>query len=255
MNFRDFLQNNIVYLDGGMGTLLQERGLRPGERPEAWNLTHPEIIEEIHRAYYDAGSNVVSTNTFGLNPLKFSDSELEETLIAAIKCANAARVSTKNKKEKFIALDIGPSGKLLRPYGDLDFEDAVEVFAKTVRLGVKYGVDLILIETMNDSLETKAALLAAKENSVLPVIVTNAYGEDGKLMTGASPAAMVALLEGMGAKSRPFRQRILRKPPCGYGHLLRLGAHLLAERSTAVGKRRDRERHDHQRERCHHPFG
>ena len=97
-----------------------------------------------------------------------------------------------------MALDIGPSGKLLKPLGDLDFEDAVEVFAKTVKLGVKYGVDLIIIETMNDSYETKAALLAAKENSDLPIIVSNAYGEDGKLMTGASPEAMVALLEGMG---------------------------------------------------------
>ena len=199
MNFRDFLQNNIVYLDGGMGTLLQERGLRPGERPETWNLTHPEIIEEIHRAYYDAGSNVVSTNTFGLNPLKFSDSELEEILIAAIKCANAARVSTKNKKEKFVALDIGPSGKLLRPYGDLDFEDAVKLFSKVAILGEKHGADLVIIETMNDSYETKAALLAVKESTSLPVIVTNAYGEDGKLLTGASPEAMAVMLEGMGA--------------------------------------------------------
>ena len=199
MNFRDFLQNNIVYLDGGMGTLLQERGLRPGERPETWNLTHPEIIEEIHRAYYDAGSNVVSTNTFGLNPFKFSDSELEEILIAAIKCANAARASTKNKKEKFVALDIGPSGKLLRPYGDLDFEDAVKLFSKVAILGEKHGADLVIIETMNDSYETKAALLAVKESTSLPVIVTNAYGEDGKLLTGASPEAMAVMLEGMGA--------------------------------------------------------
>lgn len=199
MNFSDFLKSNKVYLDGGMGTLLQERGLAPGEHPESWNITHTEIITEIHKSYFDAGSNVVSTNTFGANALKFSERELEEIIQAAFINARRARESSSGKQEKFIALDIGPSGKLLKPYGDLDFEDAVELFAKTVRLGAKHGADLIIIETMNDSYETKAALLAAKENSDLPVIVTNAYGEDGKLMTGASPEAMALMLIGMGA--------------------------------------------------------
>ena len=198
MNFREFLQNNIVYLDGGMGTLLQEQGLAPGEHPERWNLSHPEIITSIHKAYFDAGSNVVCTNTFGANILKFSEDELESIINAAVNNAKAAREQSVSEKDKFIALDIGPTGKLLKPLGDLDFEDAVNIFSKTVRLGVKYGAELILIETMNDSYETKAALLAAKENSELPIIVTNAYGADGKLMTGATPAAMVALLEGMG---------------------------------------------------------
>ena len=199
MNFRDFLKDNIVYLDGGMGTLLQAEGLTAGEHPERWNITHPDIITNIHKAYFDAGSNVVCTNTFGANSLKFSEPELREIIKSAIFNARAAAMESTSPSEKFVALDIGPSGKLLSPLGDLDFEDAVSVFAKTVRLGVEYGVDLIVIETMNDSYETKAALLAAKENSDLPVIVTNAYGEDGKLMTGASPAAMVAMLEGMGA--------------------------------------------------------
>ena len=199
MKFSEFLKNNLVYLDGGMGTLLQERGLMPGEYPEMWNISHPEVIRDIHKSYFDAGSNVVSTNTFGASSLKFSDSELEEIIKAAFENAKAARDLSINQNEKFIALDVGPLGKLLRPYGDLDFEDAVAIFAKTVKLGVKYGADLIIIETMNDSYETKAALLAAKENSTLPVIVTNAYGEDGKLMTGASPEAMALLLEGMGA--------------------------------------------------------
>ena len=198
MNFRDFLRNNIVCLDGGMGTLLQARGLKLGEYPERWNSSHAEEIIDIHRAYFDAGSNVVCTNTFGANSLKFESNELEDIISAAISNAKAAKAQSTSKKERFVALDIGPSGKLLKPLGDLDFEDAVEVFAKTVKLGVKYGVDLIIIETMNDSYETKAALLAAKENSDLPIIVSNAYGEDGKLMTGASPEAMVALLEGMG---------------------------------------------------------
>lgn len=199
MNFREFLKNNIVYLDGGMGTLLQASGLKPGEHPERWNITHPDVITKIHKDYFDAGSNVVCTNTFGANSLKFDDNELENIVMAAVFNAKTAREQSVSEKEKFIALDIGPTGKLLKPLGDLDFEDAVAVFSKTVKLGLKYGADLIIIETMNDSYETKAALLAAKENSNLPVIVSNAYGEDGKLMTGASPAAMVALLEGMGA--------------------------------------------------------
>ncbi len=199
MKFIDFLKNNNVYLDGGMGTILQERGLLPGEHPELWNIAHPEIITEIHKSYYDAGSNVVSTNTFGANSLKFTDFELEDIIKAAFQNASAARDASSGAQEKFIALDIGPTGKLLRPYGDFDFEDAVIVFKKTVLLGEKYGADLIVIETMNDSYETKAALLAAKEASSLPVIVTNAYGENGKLMTGASPEAMALMLEAMGA--------------------------------------------------------
>lgn len=198
MDFKTFLQNNVVLLDGGMGTLLQQRGLKPGEHPERWSITHPDVITDIHLSYFNAGSNVVCTNTFGANSLKFDDSELEEIIKNAIQNATNARDKSDSKTPKFIALDVGPTGKLLKPLGDLDFEDAVGIFAKTVTLGVKYGVDLIIIETMNDSYETKAALLAAKEQSDLPVIVTNAYCEDGKLMTGASPAAMVALLEGMG---------------------------------------------------------
>ncbi|MBQ6935820.1 MAG: homocysteine S-methyltransferase family protein [Clostridia bacterium] len=199
MNFSEYLKNNIVYLDGGMGTLLQAGGLKPGEHPEKWNISHPEIITDIHKSYFSSGSNVVCTNTFGANSLKFSDDELEEIIKSAINNAKKAKELSDSTKEKFIALDIGPTGKLLKPLGDLDFEDAVNVFSKTVKLGVKYGVDLVLIETMNDSYETKAALLAVKENCGLPVLVSNAYNEDGKLMTGASPAAMVALLEGMGA--------------------------------------------------------
>lgn len=199
MKFKEFLKDNIVYLDGGMGTLLQEKGLKPGEHPERWNLSHADVITEVHKAYFDAGSNVVCTNTFGANLLKFQEDELEEIIKAALTNAKKARDTSTGTGEKFIALDIGPTGKLLKPLGDMDFEDAVGVFAKTVQLGVRYGADLILIETMNDSYETKAALLAAKENSDLAVMVTNVYGEDGKLMTGATPAVMTAMLEGMGA--------------------------------------------------------
>ena len=199
MDIRDYLKENILFLDGGMGTLLQEKGLKPGELPEMWNMSHSDIIRDIHKAYFDAGANVVNTNTFGANPFKFDDALLKEIIRNAVKNARAAADMSENTGEKFVALDIGPTGKMLKPYGDLDFEDAVRAFAKVVRIGEKSGVDLIFIETMNDCLETKAALLAAKENSRLPVFVSNAYGEDGKLMTGASPEAMTAMLEGMGA--------------------------------------------------------
>lgn len=198
MNIRDFIKNNIVYLDGGMGTLLQKSGLQPGELPERWNISHPEVIKELHKSYYDSGSNIVNTNTFGANSLKFDADELSEIIYHAVKNADEARKASSGKQEKFIALDVGPTGKLLKPLGDLDFEDAVKAFAEVISLGVKYGVDLITIETMNDSYETKAAVLAAKENSDLPIIVTNAYGENGRLMTGADPAVMAAMLEGMG---------------------------------------------------------
>lgn len=198
MNIRDFIKNNIVYLDGGMGTLLQKSGLQPGELPERWNISHPEVIKEIHKSYYDSGSNIVNTNSFGANSLKFGTDELSEIIYHAVKNADEARKASSGNQEKFIALDVGPTGKLLKPLGDLDFEDAVKAFAEVISLGVKYGVDLITIETMNDSYETKAAVLAAKENSDLPIIVTNAYGENGRLMTGADPAVMAAMLEGMG---------------------------------------------------------
>ena len=185
-------------MDGGFGTMLQAESLAD-EIPESVNLTHPEIVTKIHREYLEAGSDLIATNTFGANLLRFSPSELDRIIASAVENARAAVRETKNNGEKWIALDVGPTGRMLKPLGDLDFEDAVGIFAETVRLGVKYGVDLILIETMSDSFETKAALLAAKENCDLPVFVSCAYGEDGKLMTGASPAAMVALLEGMGA--------------------------------------------------------
>ena len=199
MNVLEYIKNNITYLDGGMGTLLQKEGLKPGELPERWNVTHSDVIVKIQKSYFDAGTNIINTNTFGANSLKFDDDELKTLIEAAVANAQKARELSTGTQEKFIALDIGPMGKLLKPYGDFDFEDAVAVYAKTVKIGASCGVDLIFIETMNDSYDTKAALLAAKENSDLPVFVSNAYGEDGKLMTGASPAAMVAMLEGMHA--------------------------------------------------------
>ena len=199
MDFREYLKNNYVYLDGGMGSLLQKRGMQPGELPERWNISHPDVIVDIQKAYFDAGSNVVNTNTFGANRLHYEDAkELEAVINAAVVNAKKAAGLSDTPWPKFVSLDIGPTGKLLKPYGDLDFEEAVSIFAQIVNIGVKAGADLVTIETMNDSYETKAAVLAVKENCDLPVIVSNAFGEDSKLMTGASPSAMTAMLEGMG---------------------------------------------------------
>ena len=198
MDFRSFLKDNLVRLDGGLGTLLQKRGLGVGEFPERWNITHADEIVAIHKAYFEAGANIVNANTFGANLLKFNKEELEEIISCAMANAKKARALSLGNHEKFIALDIGPTGKLLKPYGDLDFEKAVEIFAETVKLGVKYGADLVFVETMNDAYETKAVVLAVKENCDLPLLVCNAYGSDGKLTTGASPEAMVAMLEGLG---------------------------------------------------------
>lgn len=200
MDFRSFLKDNFVILDGGFGSLLQARGLQPGELPERWNVSHPEAVTDIHKEYFDAGSNVVFTNTFGANTFAFPDeNELKQVIEAAIDNAYAAARLSTGTQEKFVSLDISSLGKLLKPLGNLDFEDAVNVFKKTVEIGVNKGVDLVNIETMNDSYETKAALLAVREVCDLPVIVSNAYDESGRLMTGASPSAMVAMLEGLGA--------------------------------------------------------
>lgn len=195
MNIREKLKSSLVFFDGAMGTELQKRNLKTGELPERLNITNPETIEEIHLSYLEAGCDVISTNTFGANPLKFSKEELESVVSAAFDCAESA-VKKSGGKKRYIALDIGPLGKILKPFGDLPFEDAVEHFAQVIRLG-KDKADLILIETMNDAYETKAAVLAAKENSDLPVFVTNVYDEKEKLMTGADAVSMIALLEGL----------------------------------------------------------
>ena len=199
MKLLSYLKKHLVFLDGGTGTLLQERGLEAGARPEEWNVDHPDEIRSIHRAYLDAGCHILTANTFGANPLRYPADRLEAIVSAAMENAKIARKEAKADRPIWIALDVGPTGRMLKPYGDLDFEDAVAAFAQTVRLGVRCGADLILIETMSDSYEAKAALLAARENSDLPVFVSCAFGSDGKLLTGADPAAAVALLEGMRA--------------------------------------------------------
>jgi len=199
MNFREYIKKNITISDGGMGTMLFS--LRPdlsSVLSEKFNLLAPEIVTSIHKAYYEAGSNIVSTNTFGANILKYSYDELSEIIAAAVNNVKLARDSANANQEKFVALDIGPTGRLLEPFGNLSFEDAVNVFKTTCEIGSKLGIDLIVIETFTDLYETKAAVIGAKEACDLPIIVTNAYSENGKLLTGASPRTVIETLTGLG---------------------------------------------------------
>lgn len=194
MNILEAIKKRKIYFDGGFGTVLQEMGLESGEQPAQWNIDHPDRITAIHKAYLEAGSDIVTTNTFGVNSLKFNNAA--EYAEAAVKCAKEA---VKGYENKYIAYDIGPTGRLIKPMGNMEFEEAVSIFKECTEYAVNFGADLIIIETMNDSYETKAALLAAKENSNLPVFVTNAYDERHKLMTGADANTMIAMLEGLGA--------------------------------------------------------
>lgn len=194
------LGKELLFLDGGMGTLLQAEGLAPGELPETWNLKKRDKIIDIHRAYFEAGSDIVLANTFGANALKFHDDTytLEDVIAAAIQnVREAARSSVTDERTYYVALDVGPTGKLLKPSGELSFEDAYEAFTKTMRIGAKEGADLIHIETMSDTYEVKAAVLAAKEETNLPVFATMIFDEKGKLLTGADVPSVVALLEGL----------------------------------------------------------
>ena len=195
MTLTEKLKSGRVVLDGGMGTQLQSRGLPLGVLPEEWNISRPDEVTAIHRAYFQVGSDIVCANTFGANSLKFGDG-LEEVVRAGIACADRARSGL---KDKFVALDIGSLGKLLKPLGGLDFEDAVTIFKRTVKAGAEAGADAVFIETMNDVYELKAAVIAAKEVCSLPVFVSAVFGSDCKTMTGTSPEAFVALAEGLGA--------------------------------------------------------
>ncbi len=194
------LGKELLYFDGGMGTLLQSKGLKPGELPEVWNLTHADELVDVHRQYFEAGSDIVLTNTFGANALKFHDSKygLKEIVDAAVRnVKKAAALGVRDGREIYTALDVGPTGKLLKPMGDLGFEAAYEAFREVMRYGEEAGADLIHIETMSDTYEVKAAVLAAKENTNLPVTVTMIFDEKGKLLTGGDVPSVIAMLEGL----------------------------------------------------------
>ena len=198
-DIREELGRKILLFDGGMGSLLQERGLQAGELPENWNLTKPEVLTQIHREYIEAGADIILANTFGANVLKFGD-RLEQIVRAGVENAGKAAQEAGQAAGRniYVALDLGPTGKLLKPLGTMEFEEAVEVFARTVEAGAKAGADFILIETMSDIYELKAAVLACREHSDLPVMATVTFDAKEKMLTGATPEAVCALLEGLG---------------------------------------------------------
>ena len=195
-SLRDRIGKEWIFFDGGSGTLLQKMGLKGGELPERWNLTHPERIIELYSGYLNAGCHIFNTNTFGANRFHYPE-DLDEVVSAAVRLADQARKQT-GRKDALIALDIGPTGKLLEPIGDLSFEEAVDVFASVVRTGVSAGAELVLIETMSDIYEAKAAVIATKENCDLPVFCTVTFDQNAKMLTGASAEGAAAILEGLG---------------------------------------------------------
>ena len=197
MEFRKLLEApGPVILDGGMGTMLQAKGLKLGEHPELAALDHPDWLLDIHRAYAEAGSQILCANTFGANreKLRRTGRTVEEVIPPSIAIAKEAAAG-----RALVALDLGPIGQLLEPTGTLDFETAVEIFAQQVRAGAAAGADLVMIETMTDLQECRAALLAVKENSGLPVLVSMTYEERGRTFLGHAPACAALTLEGMGA--------------------------------------------------------
>lgn len=201
----DILSSQRLFFDGATGTQLIKNGLLPGELPETWNLTHPEIIAEIHRSYYNAGSDIICTNTFGANGLKHKN--VCELITSAVKIADSERRAAEQRfnanGKKFIVLDVGPLGMLLKPFGELEFETAVSLFGEMIKAGVdaNRSLDAIFFETFTDIYELKAAIIAAKENSSLPIFASCVFDDTGHLMTGADAGAVVALCEGLGASA------------------------------------------------------
>lgn len=192
------MKKRRLFFDGGTGSILQAKGLAPGELPETWNLLHPEILIQLHRDYLEAGADIINTNTFGANGLKFyKGAKFELAPIIQSAAANAKEAVRQSGKEAFIVLDLGPTGKLLKPLGDLDFEDAVALYREAAEIGAAEGLDAVLIETMSDSYEIKAAVLGVKEACSLPVFVTMVFDEKGKLLTGGTVESMTAMLEGL----------------------------------------------------------
>ena len=190
LNVREYIKKNILIFDGAMGTMLQNLGLKLGEYPEVFNIIN------IHKSYIDAGAKVITTNTFGANELKLKNINysVEEIIKSGVDLAKKAR----DDRDCYIALDIGPIGELLEPMGTLGFEEAIDIFKRQIKVGTQSGVDLILIETMTDLYEMKAAIIAAKETCDLPVFATMTFEEDGRTFTGCLPESMAITLEGLG---------------------------------------------------------
>ena len=195
MNIREALSRRVLIFDGGMGTMLQAAGLPAGHEPELWNLERPDAVRAVHARYLSAGADIVTTNTFGANAVKLAGHPVEEIVTAAVALA---RQAVTEHGGGFVALDLGPTGRLLRPMGDLPFEEAVAAYAPAVRAGAAAGADLVLIETMSDLYEAKAAVLSAKEHCDLPIFVSVVLDQSGRMLTGGDLSSAVALLEGLG---------------------------------------------------------
>ena len=200
MEIKKYLEDNLLIFDGAMGTMLQKEGLPIGDNPEIFGIKNPHKLLKIHKKYLEAGSNVLTTNTFGCNELKVNKLgyTVEEVIDRAVSIAKQAIEESDKSKPRFVALDIGPIGEMLEPMGTLSFDRAYEIFKRQAIQGEKSGADLIIIETMMDLYEAKAAVLAAKENTNLPVICTMTFDENGRSFTGCLPEAMVATIEGLG---------------------------------------------------------
>lgn len=200
VEIKEYLKDNILIFDGAMGTMLQKEGLPIGDNPEIFGIKNPHKLLKIHKKYLEAGSNVLTTNTFGCNELKINKLgyTVEEVIDRAVSIAKQAIEESDKSKPRFVALDIGPIGEMLEPMGTLSFDRAYEIFKRQAIQGEKSGADLIIIETMMDLYEAKAAVLAAKENTNLPVICTMTFDENGRSFTGCLPEAMVATIEGLG---------------------------------------------------------
>lgn len=191
-NVLNIIKDRIVCFDGAMGTMLLKAGLSSGEIPELYNIEHREKVFSVHKGYLEAGADIITTNTFGANRIKLEESGYTVDRVVR----EAVRVAREAAGEKLVALDIGPLGQLLKPVGTLPFEEAYELFAEQVRAG--NGADLILIETMTDLYEAKAAILAAKENSNLPIFCTMTFEDNGRTMMGTDAKTMVLVLQGLG---------------------------------------------------------
>jgi Pterin binding enzyme./Homocysteine S-methyltransferase. len=190
------LKNSVIVFDGAMGTMLQMKGLKTGECPEYYNITHPDIVYEIHKSYIDAGADVIETNTFGANRIKLKAYNLSGDVPLIVR--SAVKIAKKAAGDKAVALSMGPIGELMEPFGKLTFDEAYNAFSEVAVEGEKAGADLALIETMSDILEAKAAILAVKENTNLKVICTMTFQEDGRTLMGTDPVTAVVSLQGLG---------------------------------------------------------
>lgn len=201
MKVTDILGKRLLFFDGGMGTMLQKYGMKGGDIPELLNITDRSLIEKIHNGYLEAGADIITTNTFGANPLKSDEIGGSVEILVAEGTAIAKQCAEKYstpEKPRFVAFDMGPTGRLLEPSGDLSFDKCCDSFKRAAITAEKSGADLVIIETMSDTLEAKAAVLAVKENTSLPVFCTMTFDENGKTLTGADVTVMCTMLEGLG---------------------------------------------------------